>query len=184
MSNRKFVPLLLLLTVMIMGSCDNQTSPIQDQFKLAPTPSTLPSLSPVRTPKTSKYEPNDGSFFGLYYVESKGIADERKLIISEDDQPIPPKANDPDEATVPGFYLSHENRLDFEEVEVSGNRVYFKTVATDGVVYEFLGTANKEIDPNFSEDVPIPFIKGQLKMIKIGSVIKTESAKFGHAIIA
>jgi hypothetical protein len=117
----------------------------------------------------------------LYYVDSKGTDDERRLVISEDDRPIEPKANDPDEVTTPGFYLSHENRLDFEEIEVTGDRIYFRTVSADGVIYEFRGTTGGVIDSDFS--VPIPFIKGRLRTMKRGNVIRIENIKFGHAVI-
>lgn len=64
---------------------------------------------------------------GLYFVESPNGTDERALVISSNNKPIPPKANEPDATTIPEFYLFYTKRIAFEKVEVIGKRVYFKT---------------------------------------------------------
>ena len=61
---------------------------------------------------------------------------------------------------------------------------FILTREIDGVCYEFDGTSGKEIIPDFSSDVPVPFIKGTLKKIQKDKVLKTENVKFGHAVIA
>ena len=143
-----------------------------------------PEKESYQKPERSKYETKNEGVFGLYYFSDVDTPDERKLIISDDDKPIPPKANDPDESTNPGLQLSHEERFDFEEIEVIGDQVYFKTREVDGIYYEFRGIIGESIEPNFSEDILIPDIKGTLKTIKGNSVIKTEDVELGHAIIA
>jgi hypothetical protein len=121
---------------------------------------------------------------GLFYVQSLNNTDERGLILSSDDKPISPKPNDPDAPTVPGFYLSDTKRIAFLKVEVIGRKVYFKTRSARGVIYEFRGTAGKEILPNFDSTTPVQFIKGTLRKYKRGKIVKSEKIKFGHAVIA
>jgi len=121
---------------------------------------------------------------GLYYVASSDNSDERELVLSSDDKPIPQKANEPDAPTIPGFYLLRSKRIAFEKVEVIGKKVYFKTRAVRGISYEFRGTAGEEIIPKFDDTTPVPFIKGKLIKLKKGKIVKTERIKFGHAVIA
>ena len=118
---------------------------------------------------------------GLFFVESSNEWDSRALVLSSNNKPIPPKANEPDAPTVPGYYLSYTKRLAFQKVEVIGKKVYFKTRSVSGVIYEFRGTAGAEIDPEFTD--PIQFIKGTMTKFKRGKIVKTEKIKFGHAVI-
>ena len=108
---------------------------------------------------------------GLYFVETSNADDHRVLVLSSNNKPIPPKANEPEAPTVPGYYLSYKKRLAFEKVEVISRKVYFKTRSVGGISYEFRGRAGKEIDPNFDPSVPIPFIKGILTKLKKGKII-------------
>ena len=181
--NKIFVATLLILTGLLTGSCNDAVPPSAYSDPVQ-TPSPLPSPTALRTPDTFKYETKYSDLFGSYYLDSVNESDERTLVISEDNQPFPPPSNEPDDVTSPGFYLSRENRFDFEKVELVGKKVYFKTREIDGVTYEFRGTAGEEIIPEFSADVPVPFIKGILKEIKNGQVMKTENVKFGHRVIA
>jgi len=178
--------LVILVLVLLGSSCNNagSTSVPTNQSNASPKSSPTPSPVPLNIPDQSKYESESPDYYGLYYLRSANDSDERKLIISDDDKPIPPKSNDPGEATVPGFYLSSDNRLDFEKIEVIGKKVYFKTREFDGIYYEFRGKIGEEIDPNFSADIPIPFIKGTLGEFKVGKLVRTKSVKFGHAVIA
>ncbi len=182
--NRTSVHVVILLAGLIPTSCTDSKSTSPSHSTPVRTPSAA-AVSPtvVRTPDVSKYEPQDNAVFGLYYLDSKDIPGDA-LIISEDDQPIPQKANDPDEVTIPGFYLSREERIDFERVSIVGEQVHFKTRDIGGVCYEFDGTSGNEIIPDFSPDVPVPFIKGTLRKIENGKVLKTEKVKFGHVVIA
>lgn len=179
-------PLLILMAAFFGGSCNDAGSVHEttDQSSLARVSPPSPSAIPITTPDRSKYESENIGFYGLYYLAGKNDSDLRKLIISEDDKPIPQKSNDPDEATNPGFYVTDEKRLDFEEIEIIGKRLYFKTRESDGIHYEFHGVFGEKIDPNFSDDVPIPFIKGALNEFKNDEVVKTENVEFGHAVIA
>ncbi len=147
--------------------------------------SPTPSQQRITTakPDKSRYQSKPG-YEGLYYVVDPGRDDERKLIISYSNEPIEQKPNDPDEATVPGFYPSHLDRLDFSDIEVVGNRIYFKTRPTNGLVYEFRGTITEEIDPNFDPKTPVPGITGVLKTSRDGKVVKEEKVTLGHAVIA
>jgi len=120
---------------------------------------------------------------GLYYV-SRG-ADKfygGALVLSYNDKPIPPQANDPDAPTRPGFYLPDNDRYDFQRVEVIDKKVYFKTSSVGGVSYEFFGNSGKESDPNF--DIPIPFITGEITTLKNGKPVNKEKIRFSHKVIA
>ncbi len=158
------------------------TSPAKDQIPTLQTPRTVPTTAPLGAPNRYKYDSKIADIYGLYYVRSRNGSDERKLILSDTNAPIPPKSNDPGEATLPGFYISHEKRLDFEEIEVVGNRIYFKTRESNGLVYEFRGLAHTENDPYFSE--PIPVIKGTLRTINDGVASQNETITFGHAVVS
>jgi hypothetical protein len=128
---------------------------------------------------SSKYKKPQAE--GLFFVESPDENDSRALVLSSNNKPIPPKANEPDAPTVPGYYLSYTKHLPFEKVEVIGKNVYFKTRKVGGVSYEFRGTAGKENDPEFAE--PIQFIKGTMTKFKRGKIVKTLKIKFNHAVI-
>ncbi len=183
MNRMSFLVVAIILAVLITASCANSVSTSSSPSIPVATPS--PDVTPrvVRTPDVSKYETQDWAVFGLYLLDSKDIPG-AKLIISDDNQPIPPKVNNPDEVTIPGFYLSREERMDFERVSVVGKQVSFKTREIDGIYYEFDGTSGDEIIPDFSSDVPVPFIMGTLRKIENGKVLKTEKVKFGHVVIA
>ena len=118
---------------------------------------------------------------GLFFVESSNDSENRALVLSSNNKPIPPKANEPDAPTIPGYYLSYTKRLTFSKVEVIGRKVYFKTRSVGGISYEFRGTAGEEKDSYFTE--PIQFIKGTMTKFKRGKVVKAEKIKFGHAVV-
>jgi hypothetical protein len=176
-----------LLLAFVVSSCGDKNLSIaatnQKDVERVSTPalSTTPSPAPVKTPDRSNYQSETDSFFGLYYLLNKNNSNERKLIISEDDRPIPQKANDPEEATVPGFYLSHDKRLDFKEIEIIGKNIYFKTRDSDGSYFEFWGIFDEEIDSDFSE--PIPFLKGNLRHFENSKLVEDKNVRFGHAVI-
>lgn len=135
---------------------------------------------------SSKYK-NPTVYDGLYYVVSSNLSNEFEegaLVLSYNDKPIGPKANDPDSPTIHGFYLSYKERFDFERVEVSDRKFNFKTRRASGVSYAFVGISGREIDPNFDSSTPIPFIKGRLTKCRNGKVVKKEKVKFSHAVIA
>jgi|GEM_PF-4330915 len=186
MKRKKSQLLIFIVLALLGGSCSKvvTTSVPSNPNPVEQVSSPTPSPVSFNTPDRSRYEAQKGGFYGLYYLASKDHSDERKLIISDDGEAIPPKANDPDEATLPGFYLSHEYRLDFAEIEIIGKSIFFRTRESSGSYVEFRGVFGEEIDPNFSDDIPIPFIKGTLRAFKNGKVVKSESVRFGHAVIA
>lgn len=131
--------------------------------------------------KSSRYE-KPAVYGGLFYlVNPRDDFDPRALVISYDDGPIPPKANEPEAPTEPGFYLTYEERCEFERIEVIRRSVYFMTRRRGGVSYGFVGTAGWEVHPDLG--VPVPFIKGTLTKFKNGRVLKKERVKFAHAVI-
>lgn len=113
---------------------------------------------------------------GLFYLETNDGA----LVLSFDNQPIPPKENDPDAPKIPGFYNSEYQKFDFEKVEIIKNKVYFKTYSIDGISYEFKGTSQLEHNPDY--DKPISHIKGSLQILENGKVITTRKIEFSHAV--
>jgi hypothetical protein len=148
---------------------------------LLPPPPALAAQGPRYA---SKYV-NPAVYDGLFYIaggpDKDGI---RALVLSYDDRPIEPKANDPSAPTVPGFYPSYGERHDFERVEVIGKRVYFKTRRVGGVSYEFSGVAGEAVIPNFDPSIPVPYIRGTLTKLRNGKAVRRERVKFGHAVIA
>jgi hypothetical protein len=137
-----------------------------------------------RPSPSSKYV-NPAVYDGLFYVVSGDWrSNTRALVLSYSDNPIEPKANDPDAPTIPGFYPSREKRFDFERVEVVRNKVYFKTRGVEGISYVFSGTSGKAGIRNFDPTILVPFIRGSLVTLRNGKAIKSEKVKFGHAVIA
>lgn len=162
-------------------------------FLSSPRPNT-PNLrqavyTVARFPQSSKYG-NPAIVDGLYSVERRsGIYiidpedqyDGRALVLSLGGKPAKHQANNPDASTPPGFYLSSEVRLDFERVEVTGNRLYFKTSSVGGVSYEFSGISGEGIIPDSHSSMRVNFIKGILKRLSYGEVMTQEEIKFHRA---
>jgi hypothetical protein len=142
------------------------------------------SVSAQQVPRYSSRYKSPVIYGGLFYVVKSSIPnedDQRALVLSFNNKPIEPKANDPDAPTIPGFYLTFKDRYDFEKVEIIRRKVYFKTRPVGGISYKFVGISGNESDPDF--DIPIPFIKGKLTKVKHGKVTKREHVKFSHAVI-
>lgn len=128
---------------------------------------------------SSRYE-KPAVYDGLYY----GKSGEWALVLSYNDKSIPPKENDPDAPTKPGFYPSGKERYGFQRVEVIGDKVYFKTLSVRGISYEFVGKTGSQIVPDFDPSTPIPFIEGVITTLKNGKPVNKEEIKFSHAVIA
>ncbi len=118
---------------------------------------------------------------GLFFVESSDANDSRALVLSSNNKPIPPKANEPDAPTVPGYYLSYTKRVAFEKVEVIGRKVFFRTRSVGDIIYEFRGTAGKDIDSEFNK--PIQFTKGTMTKLKKRKIVKSVKMSFNHAVV-
>jgi len=116
----------------------------------------------------SKYV-DPAMYDGLFYVMSGNWRNDwRSLVISYNDGPIEPKANDPDAPTIPGFYPSSGKRFDFEYVEVIRKKVTFQTRTIDGVSYAFSGRSGQEIVQGFDPRTLVPFIKRIIDYNKAG----------------
>ncbi len=134
----------------------------------------------------SKYENPafSGGFFyatrsaGEFIMDPHDGYDERELILTYDNKPIKRRNTDAEAPTQPGFYLTPKVRLAFERVEVVGRNVYFKTVNTNGVSYEFSGTSGGEIINTISPSIPVPFISGVLTKTREGRPEGQEEIKF------
>ena len=163
-----FKKIIFILILGFMLACSRQDD------NTVVDPGTVPAVSPaaIRTPDVSRYEPQVPGVFGWYNLYRNG-APQYNLIISKDNQPVGQLYGD--ELTVPGFYLSYEKRLDFEQVSVVGQKVHFKTREIDGSWYEFDGTVNQEIFPLV--------INGALKAIRNGKVVKDQNVNFTRAVI-
>src|SRR5262249_37241951 len=146
-------------------------------ISIAPVTAHQQSKSSTKYVKPSIYD-------GLFYIVSDSAMPGRALVLSYEDQPIGPKANDPDAPTQPGFYPSPDKRYEFARVTVIRKKVYFKTRVIDGVNYLFSGVSGQAPIPGFDPSIPVPFIRGALVTLKNGKRVKSERVKFGHAVIA
>ena len=162
------------------------------QEQLAGAPDAAPEITAQGPPYYSRYENPvipAGSFYvardsGGYIMDAEAGNDGRALVISYDDKPIKRSADYPDAPTLPGFYLSYRVRLDFEMVKIIHDKVYFSTIGTGGVSYEFSGVTGEEIISHIDDSKPVPFIKGILTKSTNGKVERVEEIKFRHTIIA
>ena len=122
---------------------------------------------------------------GLFVVVSGDWRfDRRELVISYVDSEIEQKPNDPGAATKPGFYPAPGKRFDFEQIEVVRKKVSFTTRTVDGVKYLFSGTSGMGPVKGMDPSTLVPFIKGTLTTLENGKIVKRETVKFGHAVIA
>ena len=119
-------------------------------------------------------------FYGLYYSvanirENPKIA----LVLSPDGRPIPPKQNDPDAPTLPGFYVGVQ-RFPFSWSHVSTNGGTFRTVRLDGTEYSFRGVFGREQVDILSG---VPYLEGTLTEKQNGRVVLKKKVHFGHAVV-
>jgi len=80
--------------------------------------------------------------YGLYYADWDREENALSLVISADDRPIPPKANDPGAPTQPGFYL-HDQHLRFQLSRLSMGHFSFRTQKLSGKSFSFDATLEK-----------------------------------------
>lgn len=144
----------------------------------------VPLTAGSQTPKRSRYV-DPAVYDGLFYIVSGDWQNDlRALVISYSDDPIGPKANDPEAPTTPGFYPSPGKRFDFVKIEVVRRKISFKTQSIDGVSYIFCGETGKEVVKGFDPSILVPYITGSLLTLRNGKIVKRENVKFGHAVIA
>jgi hypothetical protein len=116
---------------------------------------------------------------GLYYLDGgHNSVDETSLVITRDGEAIPPKANDPDAPTLPGFYVSG-TRYRFTSHRVSMRSVVFRTVSVGGVSYRFTGSVGREDVESIKN---VPYVIGTLTTTKHGKTVR-QKRRFVHAVI-
>jgi hypothetical protein len=116
---------------------------------------------------------------GLYYGSWDDQDGNLAFVISPDGRPIPPKANDPDAPTKPGFYEGQQH-FDFVSSRFSQRAFTFRTVAVDGRAFFFSGRFGCEAVDAIPE---VPFLEGELTEMKNGQVVRKKKIHFGHAVI-
>jgi hypothetical protein len=124
---------------------------------------------------------------GLYYLEVSEAAQwpDASLVISHDGNAVPPKSNDPDAPTVPGFYTPwgpDERRYVLHGVVIQGTHVAFDTEPNDGKRFTFHGTVSEESDDELRLTYPV--LTGELELFKNGKKIQVGRVRFLHAIVA
>ena len=117
--------------------------------------------------------------YGLYYGSWDNKGSDLAFVISSNGQAIPPKANDPDAPTHPGFYAG-EKHFEFAGTKFSSRELSFRTKTVDGTVFSFHGRVGCE-----SVDVipEVPYLEGELKEIKNGRLVRKKKLHFGHAVV-
>jgi hypothetical protein len=116
---------------------------------------------------------------GLYYGSWDNQGSRLAFVISSDGRPIPPKSNDPDAPTAPGFYEGQQ-RFDFVSSRFSPRGFTFRTVAVDGRTFSFSGRFGCEAVDAIPE---VPFLEGELTEMRNGQVVRKKRTHFGHAVV-
>jgi|SRR5580704_492926 hypothetical protein len=117
--------------------------------------------------------------YGLYYGSWDNQGSDLAFVISTNDQPIPPKANDPDAPTKPGFYKG-EQRFNFASSQFTPQSFSFRTVGIDGRTFSFRGRFGCEAVDVIPE---VPYLEGELTEMRNGHVVRKKKIHFGHAAI-
>ncbi|HKW56083.1 MAG TPA: hypothetical protein VJN42_01885 [Candidatus Acidoferrum sp.] len=118
--------------------------------------------------------------YGLYYGTWSEQPADVATVISPDGKPIPPKENDPQAPTRPGFYVG-EKRFEFVSSRVSNERFTFQTTSVDGVAFSFDGKFGRERVEGIDELVP--YVEGELRETRDGTVVKKKTMHFAHAVV-
>ena len=116
---------------------------------------------------------------GLYYGSWDNKGSNLAFVVSPDGHPIPPKENDPDAPTKPGFYEGQQ-RFDFASSRFSPQSFSFRTIDIDGRTFSFSGRFGCEA----VEEIPdVPYLEGELTELKNGRVVHKKKIHFGHAVV-
>ena len=116
---------------------------------------------------------------GLYYLDAKqNYQDIWAFVITLNGRAIPPKENDPDAPTKPGFYIGTQH-FRFIKYSVTRKMVSFETVKIKGRSFRFQGMVRRR---TVCENENIPELRGQLVEIN-GSTKKQKNVRFGHAVV-
>jgi lysophospholipase L1-like esterase len=135
--------------------------------------------APVPVAKQTEQE-RVRELYGLYYVDlGEQGSGETALVISSDGKPIPPKENDPDAPTEPGFRSNGQHFM-FAWSRLTLQGFSFRTVNVNGSEYSFQGQFGREqIDV-----IPdVPFLGGVLAEKRTARVVRSKKVHFGHAVI-
>jgi hypothetical protein len=119
------------------------------------------------------------SHYGLYYGSWENHGSDLAFVISPNGQPIPPKANDPDAPTKPGFYEG-EQRFSFASSQSSPQGFSFRTVDIEGRTFSFRGRFGCEAVDVIPE---VPYLEGELTEMRNGRLVRKKKVHFGHAVI-
>ena len=117
--------------------------------------------------------------YGLYYADWDRDESAPSLVISPDDKAIPPKGNDPDAPTIPGFHLK-DQRYPFASSKITDNHFTFKTTEVSGTYFSFEGNFKRQD----VEDIPnVPYLEGTIVETHRGRKTQTRKIRFEHAVI-
>jgi hypothetical protein len=117
--------------------------------------------------------------YGLYYADWDKDEASASLVISPDGKPIPPKANDPDAPTQPGFYL-HNQRYAFASLKLSASEAAFTTKEMNALRFSFKGRFGREGVESIEN---VPYLEGTIAQTDSAGRTQTRKIHFGHAVI-
>ncbi|HEV1994088.1 MAG TPA: SGNH/GDSL hydrolase family protein [Candidatus Acidoferrum sp.] len=135
--------------------------------------------APVPVAKQTEQE-MVSELYGLYYVDlGEQGSGETALVISPDGKPIPPKENDPDAPTEPGFHTNGQH-FKFAWSQLTLQDFSFRTVNVNGSEYSFQGQFGRE-----QVDVipDVPYLEGVLTEKRDSNIVRAKKVHFGHAVI-
>ena len=116
---------------------------------------------------------------GLYYLAAKQNNQAIwAFVITRQGRAIPPKENDPDAPTKPGFYMGTQH-YPFGKYSVTRTMVSFETVTREGRSFRFRGTVHRKTVCAIEN---VPELRGQLVESK-GATQKQTNVRFGHAVV-
>jgi hypothetical protein len=117
--------------------------------------------------------------YGLYYGSWDNRGSDLAFVISPDGKPIPPKANDPEAPTQPGFYVG-EQRFKFASSRFSPQGFSLRTNSVNGTMFSFHGRFGCE---QVDEIPEVPYLEGELKETRNGRVVRIQKVHFRHAVV-
>jgi len=136
-------------------------------------------LMPLASADQNARKQSFDDFYGLYYADWENQESNLALVISSNGQPIPPKANDEEAPTHPGFYVGVQH-FQFASSRFSPQGFSFRTRSVDGRLFTFRGRFGREQVDIIPE---VPYLVGVLKEVRNGRIVRKEKVHFGHAVI-
>ena len=117
---------------------------------------------------------------GLYVLDDRSGKTDLSFVITYDGVSIPPKSNDPDAPTLPGFYVG-TTRYRFAAFRVSSRAISFRTARIAGTSYRFTGRVGRAWEEAIGGRVP--FVVGTL-VVTQGRRVTRVRVRFDHAVVA